>query len=65
MPVYEFECDCGNVSEELVPMGTKSIECPKCKENMKKIISKSSFILKGTGWAFDNYGLKSTKKINQ
>ena len=62
MPVYEFECECGNVLESLVPMHTKTIICENCGKDMKKIISRSSFILKGSGWAFDNYGSKVVKK---
>lgn len=65
MPLYEFECECGNASDRLVPMGTVVIKCEDCGKDMKKIISRSSFILKGPGWAFDNYGLKDTKKINK
>lgn len=33
--------------------------CPKCgKESAKRLISKSSFILNGGGWAKDNYSSK-------
>lgn len=62
MPIYEFTCECGNEKEELVSIGTETIKCDKCGKVMKKIISKSSFHLKGSGWAFDNYGLKEKKK---
>ena len=64
MPIYEFECICGEEKEILVPMGTETIICSSCGKPMKKIISKSDFILKGAGWGFDNYGLKSKKKNN-
>lgn len=61
MPVYEFECKCGNVFEELVPMDTKSFPCPKCnKEKAKKIMSPCTFELKGGGWYADGYA--SSKK---
>lgn len=62
MPIYEFECKCGILKEELVSIGTETINCEKCGKEMKKIISRSSFHLKGSGWAFDNYGLKEKKK---
>jgi putative FmdB family regulatory protein len=65
MPVYEFKCECGNETESLVPMHTKTIECEECGKDMKKIISRSSFILKGSGWAFDGYGSVKTKKKNK
>ena len=55
MPVYEFECQCGEVIEELVRMNTKEIECPKCNGKAKKIISPCTFELKGGGWYADGY----------
>jgi len=59
MPVYEFECKCGHVYEELVPMDTKSYPCPKChKEKGKKIMSTCTFELKGGGWYADGYASK-------
>jgi len=64
MPIYEFNCECGKEKEELVSIGTETIVCDSCGKLMKKVISKSSFILKGSGWAFDNYGSKTKKKIN-
>ena len=60
MPVYEFECQCGQVVEELVKMGTEEIECPKCHKMAKKIISKCSFELKGGGWYADGYASKKS-----
>jgi putative FmdB family regulatory protein len=58
MPVYEFECTCGNVFEELVRMDTKSQECPKCQKKAKKILSTCTFELKGGGWYADGYASK-------
>ena len=58
MPVYEFECRCGEVTEELTKMDTRSITCPKCGKKAKKIISTCSFELKGGGWYADGYASK-------
>jgi putative FmdB family regulatory protein len=55
MPVYEFECAHGTVTERLVPMGTETISCPCCRKKAKKIISRFSFELKGGGWYTDGY----------
>jgi putative FmdB family regulatory protein len=55
MPLYEFECPNGTITEKLVKMGTQKIECPKCHKKATKIISTCSFILKGGGWAVDGY----------
>jgi len=65
MPVYEFECTKGHITEELVPMGTKNTQCTKCKKKARKILSTCSFELKGGGWYADGYSStksKSTKK---
>lgn len=58
MPVYEFECPEGTVSEKLVKMGTNDIKCPKCGKKAKKILSQCTFELKGGGWYADGYGAK-------
>lgn len=58
MPVYEFECTCGQITEDLVKMGTSSIPCPKCGKTAHKIISRCSFELKGGGWYADGYAAR-------
>ena len=55
MPVYEFECPEGTITEKLVRMDTKEIKCPKCNKKAKKIISPCTFELKGGGWYADGY----------
>ncbi|MCP4625945.1 MAG: zinc ribbon domain-containing protein [bacterium] len=62
MPVYEFECSDGHITEELVRMGTKSTKCSKCHKRAKKIISQCSFDLKGGGWYADGYSSKEPPK---
>ncbi len=68
MPVYEFECPQGHVTEDLVPMGTTHIKCAKCKKKAKKIMSACTFELKGGGWYADGYSSKGStgsKKSDQ
>ncbi len=62
MPVYEFECSCGNISEDLVRMGTRSITCPKCGGRARKIMSPCAFELKGGGWYADGYASRKATK---
>lgn len=62
MPLYEFECECGKRKELITSFKTTVIECEDCGKDMKRLISLSSFKLKGTGWAFDNYGSKKESK---
>ena len=60
MPVYEFKCPEGTVTERLVRMDTEEIECPKCHQKATKIMSQCTFKLKGGGWYADGYS--SSKK---
>lgn len=60
MPVYEFECPKGTVTEKLVEMGTEEIECPECRQKAKKIMSLCAFELKGGGWYADGYASKKS-----
>jgi putative FmdB family regulatory protein len=62
MPVYEFECPNGTITEKLVQMNTKEIVCPKCRQTAKKIISSCTFELKGGGWYSDGYSSKKHSK---
>lgn len=57
MPIYEYDClDCGQPLEAFQRAEEKPLEiCPKCQGRLKKRISLSSFVLKGTGWYKTDY----------
>ena len=57
MPVYEYECPaCEKVFEVQQRMADDPIsQCPECDGPVKKIMSMSSFKLKGGGWYADGY----------
>ena len=62
MPIYEYECDeCGHHLEALQKISDSPItECEECHSNkLKKLISHSTFHLKGTGWYVTDYASKS------
>ena len=63
MPIYEYGCrECGHTFERLQKVSDAPIaDCPECEVagTVKKLISRSSFVLKGGGWYKDHYGLKS------
>lgn len=62
MPIYEYSCpDCGHRFDVLQKFSDDPVrDCPSCKaQNVKKLISATSFVLKGGGWYKDHYGLKS------
>ena len=57
-PIYEYKCEtCEDVKEIIYPIGKapKEIECDKCNEIRHRIISGSTFILKGGGWFASGY----------
>src|SRR4051812_49644256 len=63
MPVYEYECGaCGHRFEEWQKITDKPIKtCPKCKaKKVEKLISATSFHLKGGGWYSDLYSSKKS-----
>ena len=58
MPIYEYECQaCGHRFEEWQKMSDEPVKvCPKCKRRkVEKLISHTSFQLKGGGWYSDLY----------
>ena len=59
MPLYEYECrKCGKGFERLLRHDERDDPqmCPTCKaKDCKKLVSRTSFSLKGGGWAADGY----------
>ena len=64
MPVYEYQCTaCGQIEEVLQKISDPPCEtCSHCKGKLKKLISHSTFHLKGTGWYVTDYGGAKTGK---
>jgi putative FmdB family regulatory protein len=62
MPLYEYECEkCGHQTEVLQKFSDPPVaECDQCHSKMKKLISHSSFHLKGSGWYVTDYASKSS-----
>ena len=62
MPVYEYECPaCEKVIEVQQRMSDAPLSnCPDCDGPVKKLMSMSSFQLKGGGWYADGYASSST-----
>jgi putative FmdB family regulatory protein len=57
MPIYEYNCTrCGMQHEIMQKITDPPLKvCPECGGEMKKIISNTSFVLKGTGWYATDY----------
>ncbi|MBW1667403.1 MAG: zinc ribbon domain-containing protein [Deltaproteobacteria bacterium] len=60
MPIYEYECTkCGHHSEVWQKITDPPLtRCEQCKGRLRKLISQSTFHLKGTGWYVTDYASK-------
>jgi putative FmdB family regulatory protein len=62
MPIYEYRCkECHQVFEEWFKNAEEdeSPVCPVCDGPAERIISNTSFVLKGNGWYATDYGNRS------
>ena len=61
MPIYEYECTrCGRIEEVMQQFSDKPLKtCRQCSGKLHKLISRSSFHLKGTGWYVTDYAGKT------
>jgi putative FmdB family regulatory protein len=64
MPIYEYLCkECGNRFEVIQKFNDSPIDrCIKCGGKVKKLISNSTFILKGSGWYLTDYARKGKEQ---
>ncbi len=61
MPIYEYRCpDCEKVFEAMQKFSDEPIkECRFCQgKRVERLISRSSFVLKGSGWYQTDYARK-------
>ncbi len=59
MPIYEYACNLCSAEFELIQRITAPAggTCPECGEtDVRRLISLTSFRLKGTGWYVTDYG---------
>ena len=65
MPIYEYRCQaCGHEMEAIQRITADALTtCPECEaEELRRLISQTSFVLKGGGWYATDYG---GKKLNE
>ncbi len=62
MPIYEYQCIvCEKITEAMQKFSDAPLTaCPECGGQLKKLISNTSFVLKGTGWYKTDYAAKDT-----
>ena len=59
MPISEYNCQKCGTFETTQKITEKPLsKCPTCKGKVKKLISNTSFQLKGTGWYVTDYARK-------
>jgi len=66
MPIYEYRCnECAQIFEEWQKDFTeRQVSCPVCGAKSERLISNSSFVLKGGGWYSDSYAKPQAKKAS-
>src|SRR5213080_7872 len=56
MPIYEYRCAQCGIFEEVQRITDQPLErCPKCRRKVQRLISSTSFQLKGSGWYATDY----------
>jgi len=60
MPIYEYDCPQCGPFERMQRFSDPPVKrCPKCKAKVTKLISNTSFQLKGSGWYLTDYARKN------
>ena len=60
MPIYEYQCfECKKIAEVIQKTDDPA---PLCHGAMKRLMSKNSFILRGSGWFATDYRDKNKPK---
>jgi len=67
MPIYEYICKkCGREFEVIQKFSDGPLKtCSECKGRLSKIISQSSFHLKGSGWYVTDYAGKTKSSTKE
>jgi putative FmdB family regulatory protein len=62
MPIYEYICEkCGDHLEVMQKINDAPLKrCQKCRGKLEKVMSRTSFQLKGGGWYATDYSRKSS-----
>jgi putative FmdB family regulatory protein len=64
MPIYEYQCDrCSEIFEIFHKIDEDcGVACPKCLGPVRKLISATNFVLKGSGFYVNDYPSESRKE---
>lgn len=65
MPIYEYRCPkCGTFETTQRITEPPLKRCPTCKSKVERMISATSFVLKGSGWYATDYARSGTGKAS-
>src|SRR5262245_31655973 len=64
MPIYEYQCENCSRRFEVMQRMTEPLlaTCEQCGGHVRRLISQTSFVLKGNGWYVTDYPSESRKK---
>ncbi len=66
MPIYEYHCDHCEVFEFSQRITEDPLKkCPTCKGKVRRLISNTSFMLKGSGWYATDYGRSRSSSTSE
>lgn len=67
MPIYEYQCTkCGEVFEAFQKITDEPLtQCKFCQAKVEKLISQSTFQLKGSGWYLTDYARKNSSSSGE
>lgn len=62
MPIYKYGCEkCGSQVEVIQKLSDPPLKrCAKCRGKLAKVVSRTSFQLKGSGWYATDYPTAKT-----
>jgi putative FmdB family regulatory protein len=62
MPIYEYHCEkCGDFELTQRISDPPAQRCPRCRRKVRRLISSTSFQLKGAGWYVTDYARSGAK----
>lgn len=67
MPIYEYVCEkCGSLIEVIQKVSDERLKrCRSCRGKLEKVVSRTSFQLKGSGWYLTDYSRSNAESASK